>query len=1102
VAVVRKASAADKNLMPQVPARHGKVAWLPRGGALVAAAIALSALAGWVVGAREPLTWGGTPAIKVGTVLAFVACAGVIVLLDRPSPRGQAVARGLCAVVGLWALLVVVEWATGRALGIDHLFIGDDMRQGFGGRPSPLTAASLLVLSGALAALDAPGRRARTLHLLLLTALLGNVSLAAAGWLFGAGPLTGAGRTSGMALPTLTALVALLGATLTLRPERPPFAWARRDAPAGPLLRRLVPAAVLVPILLGTLEILGEKAGLYDQRFGVALLTATMMVLFLVLVLTTARTIDERSREGHALGARLEAILDHMPGAVYLCDPEGRLQTVNRACAEALGAPAEELIGRTLREILGDEEMDATATLERPLTERGEVVVYEQSTLHPDGSEEHRVVTKYPVRGEQGELIGVGGVALDITDRKRAEQALASVEQRLRRLLEAAPDAMVVVDAGGRIESVNAQALRLFGYERAELVGQSLELLMPEAHRAAHAGHRARFAATPKFRSMGSGLALRAVRKDGTECPVEISLSPLETDDGLQVIAAIRDVTERARDEAEQDALRRVATAVAEDAGAPALFQLVAEEVARVLDVDNGIVVRFESEHVGTVLGLRTAEHAAVTDEHLDLGGGHVVSLVARTGQPARLDSYPDDAPGRNNADLDVLQLRAGVAAPIRVGGRLWGAVGAATTGDAALPANGERRVERFADLVATAISNAQAWDKLARLAATDGMTGLPNHRTFHTRLREEVERARRHGRSLSVVLFDVDGFKHVNDTHGHHAGDAVLAELARRLTDEVREGEMVARVGGEEFAWLLPETSAAGAIAAAERARLAVASRPFDPVGAITVSAGVCGLEDCGEGDLLRMADRALYWAKDAGRNVTFRYTDEAQEALAVQPSRGEQSPAMSSVRALARAIDAKDLDTRRHSERVADLSELLALRMGWTMKRARLLHAAALLHDVGKIGVPDSILLKPSGLTPEEYTEVKRHPAIGARIAAEVLDEEPTRWVRHHHERWDGSGYPDGLAGDDIPDGAQLLALADAWDVMTTIRTYQETRSLEDAWAECRSERGRQFAPDVVDALLALSPEELGNLVAADATGDRETAGQEPSSSPWSSA
>ncbi|HTI32399.1 MAG TPA: HD-GYP domain-containing protein [Miltoncostaea sp.] len=179
------------------------------------------------------------------------------------------------------------------------------------------------------------------------------------------------------------------------------------------------------------------------------------------------------------------------------------------------------------------------------------------------------------------------------------------------------------------------------------------------------------------------------------------------------------------------------------------------------------------------------------------------------------------------------------------------------------------------------------------------------------------------------------------------------------------------------------------------------------------------------------------------------------------------ERVRALAGLRALARAVDAKDHLTRRHSERVAHVAVQLATAAGWPVSRSARLHEAGLLHDVGKIGLPDAVLFKPGRLTPDEYEQVKQHAPLGANIAAEVLDAEQVEWIRHHHERWDGAGYPDGLAGSEPGDGAQILALADAWDVMTSLRSYKSPLAVPDALEECRAQAGRQFAPWTVEAL-----------------------------------
>jgi diguanylate cyclase (GGDEF)-like protein/putative nucleotidyltransferase with HDIG domain len=311
----------------------------------------------------------------------------------------------------------------------------------------------------------------------------------------------------------------------------------------------------------------------------------------------------------------------------------------------------------------------------------------------------------------------------------------------------------------------------------------------------------------------------------------------------------------------------------------------------------------------------------------------------------------------------------------------------------------------------------------LEGLAATDPLTELPNHRAFQERLQQESARALRAGAPLSLVLIDLDHFKRVNDAHGHPAGDAVVREVARRLRACAREGEMVARIGGEEFAWLLPGDEM-DAWQAAERARLAVASSPVPPGIGLTISAGVCELAQAGSPmELLRLADGALYWAKAHGRNRSVRYSPDVVEELsdAERAARLEHQQALSAVLALARAVDAKDPYTMLHSQRVAETAVRLALELGWSADRVRLLHEAAVLHDVGKIAVPDLVLTKPGRLTEDEFALVREHPVRGAEIVAETLTPEQVAWVRGHHERFDGGGYPDGLAGRDIADGAR---------------------------------------------------------------------------------
>ncbi|HEV7459654.1 MAG TPA: diguanylate cyclase, partial [Solirubrobacteraceae bacterium] len=449
------------------------------------------------------------------------------------------------------------------------------------------------------------------------------------------------------------------------------------------------------------------------------------------------------------------------------------------------------------------------------------------------------------------------------------------------------------------------------------------------------------------------------------------------------------------------------------------------------------------------------------------------IEQLRRTGETVRVDEY------EKGSNAYAMGYRAGVLAPVWVDGAVWGLLAAVKVVPNTLSGDADERLSAFADLLGTAIANTEDRAALARQASSDPLTGLANHRTFHERLRVEVRRAQRYGRPLSLAVVDVDNFKHVNDITGHEVGDRVLADIAERLGSLARTEDVLARIGGDEFAILLPETDRMQALAALERARHIVAAKPFENIGHMTISAGICDLESAADADaMFRLADGALYWSKAHGRDVVWIYDPETVRELSAEERAHhlERRAALRGLRALARAIDAKDATTRRHSDRVAALATELAKASGWTAEEVGRLNEAALVHDVGKIGVPDAVLTKPGPLTAEEYELIKEHAQLSTQIVGEVLDDEQTAWVAAHHERPDGRGYPRGLTADHIPAGAALLAVADAWDVMTVSRPYSVPKSPEAALEECRESAGAQFTAEAIEALLVLH--DIGSL------------------------
>jgi diguanylate cyclase (GGDEF)-like protein len=461
---------------------------------------------------------------------------------------------------------------------------------------------------------------------------------------------------------------------------------------------------------------------------------------------------------------------------------------------------------------------------------------------------------------------------------------------------------------------------------------------------------------------------------------------------------------------------------------------------------------------------------------------GSDIETLQRTGQAVRINHHPDGSP------VQQLGYRCSVIAPVVVGERTWGILAVVAASPAGLATEAEERLSAFCYLLATSIANTEHRADLATQAVSDPLTGLVNHRFFHERLKIEVGRAIRHGSPLALALIDIDHFKEANDSVGHEVGDRILVDLASRLRAVARAEDTVARIGGDEFALIFPETDRMQALNAVERVRSEVSAEPLEG-RRITISSGICDLRDAEDaGTLFRLADGALYWSKAHGRDSAWVYDPDVVHELSAQ-ERADQlqrTQALTGLRALARAIDARDPTTRRHSERVSVLAGALAEAMGWQPDLIALLREAALIHDVGKIGVPDAILLKPGALTAQEFDQVKQHAALSAQIAAEVLGETQVDWIRAHHERPDGRGYPLGLRESQIAEGAAVLAVADTWDVMTISRPYSVPKSVEEALAECRSLVGIQFTAAVVDSLLALH--ESGRL-------ERLTAASPPS-------
>jgi diguanylate cyclase (GGDEF)-like protein/putative nucleotidyltransferase with HDIG domain len=391
-----------------------------------------------------------------------------------------------------------------------------------------------------------------------------------------------------------------------------------------------------------------------------------------------------------------------------------------------------------------------------------------------------------------------------------------------------------------------------------------------------------------------------------------------------------------------------------------------------------------------------------------------------------------------------------------------------------------------------------EAYTTIQKQALTDELTSLPNHRAVMDQLQKELDRARRYGRPFSVLFFDGDRFKKVNDTHGHAAGDAVLRQLGERAGSVLRGGDTLGRFGGEEFVVLLPEADAREASVVAERIRAVVAAGPIAIADvkegiAMTVSIGLATYPTDGTSEevLLSQADEAMYIAKRLGRNQVRTAEDarhmsadvelmailqhegqrEAVEREGTTPERLRETYTLHTICSLMALLDRRDGGLSAHAYAVSDLATAIATALGVDSKEVSRIGMAALLHDIGKVAIPDALLQKSIALTSQERALLQEHAELGAQILEAspfLCDLMPM--VRYHHERWDGCGYPEQLTGTEIPLASRIIAVAEVYDAMCREHPYQTGRSMQEAMTELQRCAGSQFDPTVVRVLLEI--------------------------------
>ena len=768
-------------------------------------------------------------------------------------------------------------------------------------------------------------------------------------------------------------------------------------------------------------------------------------------------------RQAHS---RLHAVVEGTTDAIFLKDISGRYQMINAAGARFIGRPAAEIVGKNDAELFPAAAAAQTQGNDQQVLSSGVTYTYED-TETIEGVSRTYLSTKDVCRDEQGEAIGVIGISRDITDRKKADERL----RLLAAALENANDVIVITEAepvgqpGPRVVYVNDAFTRATGYMPKEILGKTPRLLQGSGTDPATRAllHKKLKAWKPVE------VELLNYRKDGTPFWSQLNIRPVADENGWYThwISIQRDVTERRQAEEEErtSARRREIE----------LEQRVLKRTEELIRLSRRNQLLLDSAGEG-IFGIDLEGRNTFVNPAAAAMLGYTVQELLNAPMHATLHhSWPDGSPyPREKCPIyaaftdgivhrvadEVFWRKDGTSFPVEYVSTPilgdGGAIGAVVT---------FRDISILKEMQA---EQARLLTEALERADRDPLTGLLNHRAFQKKLEQEADRAQREGSSLVVALLDLDNFKFFNDAYGHAAGDDVLRQVAEALRQHCRSYDLIARFGGDEFGLILPGATESENFAVALRERLAhIGYRPpgYDvaiPIGA-TMGLAVFPNEAATRAEVLSLADGRLRRAKSGA--------GETEDLIAGLRARLPHASiaGFEMLSALVTGVDTKDRYTRCHSEDVLAYSLQIAIGLGLSEDTRQTIAVAALLHDVGKIGVPDAVLRKPGKLTEAEFKAIQQHPAMGAAIVGAVAGfEDILEAVRHHHERWDGGGYPSGLRGKETPLIARLMAVADAFSAMTTDRPYRNGMPDVRALAILEEGAGSQWDPACVEAFL----------------------------------
>lgn len=668
----------------------------------------------------------------------------------------------------------------------------------------------------------------------------------------------------------------------------------------------------------------------------------------------------------------------------------------------------------------------------------------------------------------------------------KAHSAMRAVYERL---IKSSVDGIFAFDHSCNLTVWNPTMERIFGLSRLQTIGKNALIIFPFLHESGYEDHIYNTLVGQVTTTVENTL----IRADTNKTAYfECLFAPLfaESQDIIGGLGVIRDISRRKIAENTSNQQQKYLTALQETAlhlnnrmELTELLNDMLSHIQSILNTPNAFIALYDNSASALRVQLYAGIFHHLAQQAFRSGEG-IPGKVWRNRQP--FIEVLDDVP-----DTHALAQYRWSVVPLFEGIRIIGVIGIAHHEQEPRFTNSEiALLKQFAQLATIALEHDalnEANSRLAAMANIDPLTGLPNHRLIMDRIDEEISRSKRTANNCTLLFLDIDHFKRINDTWGHRAGDAILREVAAKIQQSIRIEDFVGRYGGEEFAVVLTNASLKDALTTAARIRDTLNSQqclwqsPGDESTtvaiSVTVSIGIALFPQHSEtrDGLIEAADKAMYTAKRTGRNRVC-IADDNSYSTEETNMLGHNKVDLPVLKALITLVSAHDKDTNDHSKRIAHLVESVARSMGKDETEVEQIRLAAILHDIGKIGIPDGILHKPGPLSAQEWEIMRQHPEIGQQILVQLggLFEIISTIVMTHHERWDGSGYPFGTSLESIPLGARIIAVVDSFDAMTSDRPYRKSISAKDACIELEQCSGRLYDPQIVAAFLKILQEQ----------------------------